>query len=396
MTGTIYSDIISSATNQNMVIVDNVMERMAASVGGHVLNLANLDHRIFLEKNKCPRNFRIHIVYVAPSGWTKSTYFRLLLRSSHGLLSNPLFPTDVHSSFSLASWMGTNVKDDSGQFRTKPGIFEKYKTGIVGADDYQALKLLLEGEGIEEDERALITALDTDEMVKNLSSGQIRVEGIGTTCWFGMRPCAMKLTSGLARRLTFPRYFPTRKEAEEFKRLNREDIEPAQGEDQDPCAMPETLKDTYSLVEETGKVTLCMEEVNEFLSTYKMPHFEENIYRNLAIGFSVANGCYPDIHLGETGEALLRDEILSREILRSDPFRMMFYRILSDEPDRTIKLSSLRYFMKAYLQFTEKEADYLIAAERLGERVKVETVDGQKMVTGKWEPDYMAQVGGKE
>ena len=396
---TIYGDIISSTTDQNLIIVDNVLERMSASVGGHVMNLANLDKRIFL-KGRSPCNFRIHIVYVAPSGWTKSTYFRMLLRQKYGLLWNQVFPIDVHSSFSVASWLGTITKDkESGKPTVNDGIFEKYKRGIIGADDYQALKILFDGEGIAEDERALMTALDTDEAVKNLALGQIRIPNVGITCWFGMRPTVMKLTSGLARRFTFARYFPTRKEAKLFRELSRKQLTPSL-ELEEPNGVEElpmfhAMSDAYNLVCDAGAVDIELDSVNGFLDRFDMPHFEENLYRNLAIGWSVANGSYPDIQLGEAGEKMLEDEILSREILRTDPFRMMFYRILDNEPDKTIKASSLRYFMKTYLQFTENETENIIRNEKLSKRIDADKDRaGNLTYTLQWKPDYLSQLMG--
>ena len=397
---TIYEDIIRGTTDQGLIVVDGIMERMSASIGGHILNLANLDKRFFL-KNRSPMNFRTHVVYIAPSGWTKSTYFRLMLRQKYGMLWNrdQIFPIDVHTSFSIASWLGTIHSDKENGPQATEGVFQRYKRGIVGADDYQALKLLFDGEGIQEDERALMTALDTDEAIKNLSLGQIRIPNVGITCWFGMRPTTMNLTSGLARRFTFGRFFPNRQEARLFRQIARNQMVASLGledlgDEPDPEETPmfQSLSDAYDSICQAGHTDLNMEPVDSYLDQFEMPHFEENIYRNLAIGWSVANGHYPDIRLGVDGKHLIEDEVLSREILRTDPYRMMFYRILQAEPDHTISLSSLNYFLKTFLQFSESEVQRLLRIEKLEKRMVWDTVEGKKVVRLDWEPDYLAQL----
>ncbi|MBW1723471.1 MAG: hypothetical protein JRJ78_15620, partial [Deltaproteobacteria bacterium] len=248
----------------------------------------------------------------------------------------------------------------------RKGVFESYKRGVIGADDYQALIELFDGRGVGQDEIALMTALDTDEAVKNLAVGQMRIKGVGMTAWFGMRPTKLKLTSGLARRFCFPRFFPNRFEARVFRQLAREELKPNMEleDDYQQAPLERPIIDTERMIVNAGSCDLELDEVYAFLDEYDIPHFEENIYRNLAIGWSISNGHYPEIKLGTMGKELIRDEIESRNILRTNPYTMMFKRIMEAEPDYTITYKTLKRFLTSFLQFQETEAEMMIVTEK--------------------------------
>ena len=368
-------------TDRGIYICPNVIERMVASIGSHVMNLCNLDHRLFL-KGRAPANFRTHLVYISPSGWTKSFYFRLFLKHMYGLLWNRgVFPIDVHSTFSTASWFGT-LDSNNGEVQERQGVFETYKRGIIGADDYQPLVELFDGRGIGQDEIALMTALDTDEAVKNLAVGQLRIKGVGMTAWFGMRPTKLKLTSGLARRFVFPRFFPSRFEARTFRDLARSELEPnfelEVDEEKTPLQRP--IIDTDAMIVGAGVTDLNLDQIYAYLDKFDIPHFEENLYRNLAIGWSIANGEYPDIKLDETGKEMLKDEMESRDILRNNPYKMLLRKIILAEPDEQIPLNELERFLTSFLQFQESEAKGMIRHEKCGGRIEFDTWKGKKYV----------------
>lgn len=398
----IYDKLLQHFTDHSLYVVPHIMERFASSLGGHILNLCNVDHRLYMA-NGLPANFRSHIVYIAPSGWTKSTYYRILLKRGDGIVWNNdhFFPTDLHSSFSPASWFGTIKESKDKDVEVKEGIFNKYKRGIIGADDYQALTLLFDGEGIGEDERALMTALDTDEAVKNLSLGQIRINNVGVTMWFGIRPANVNLTSGLARRFQFPRFYPTRREAEIFREMARRQVVPNMEMESLPMEghkppMLESFMATERHILDQGVIVPDYSEVDDYLMQYKLPHFEENIYRNLAMGYSVSIGDYPRVRLDDDLKALLEDEIVSRESLRTDPFKLMFYTILMDE-DGQMRYKDLMYHLTMFLQFSERKSKGLIYRQK---QEKVLTLVGSRkdLETSKlelnWKPAYLDTLKG--
>ena len=388
--------VVREITDRGIFICPNVIERMTASIGSHVMNLCNMDHK-FILKGRAPANFRTHLVYISPSGWTKSFYFRMFLKHFYGILwnDNRIFPIDVHSTFSTAAWFGTIGTNKDGETEERKGVFETYKRGIIGADDYQPLIDLFDGTGKGQDEIALMTALDTDEAVKNLALGQLRIKGVGLTAWFGLRPTRLKLTSGLARRFTFPRFFPNRKEAAIFRDLARNELTPNLEYEFDEMEPPleRAINDTDKLIVDAGVCDIDFEQVHDYLNTFRtdsgvplIPHFEENIYRNIALGWSVANGNYPSVRMDDVIKGILLDEYQSRQLLRTEPFRMMFHRILMAEEDHSMSLSELKLFLTNFLQFSENETEMLIMTEKRAKRIEFDK-KGRKIIVTLIEPE---------
>lgn len=194
-----------------LIPIPYAIERLCSSIGCHIANLHNLENEELWHAGMLA-NLRIHVVYMAPSGFAKTTLFRLFLDPEYGLLSKAQILTDLKTTFSQESWLGTITEEG-----TTEGVLQRYSEGIIGADDWQRLKVLMEGEGINHDEAYLMSALESGCASKELALGSIEENRIGMTFWCGIRPTKIALTSGLARRFSFQAFFPTIKSAQEFK-----------------------------------------------------------------------------------------------------------------------------------------------------------------------------------
>jgi hypothetical protein len=73
-------------------------------------------------------------------------------------------------------------------------------------------------------------------------------------------------------------------------------------------------------------------------------------------------------------------------MLRTDPFRMMFYRILSTEKGQKMGKEKLLHFMTSNLQFEEDEARYLLGKEKQKKRLVFPDDDTVKL---NWKPEYL-------
>ena len=401
----VYDCLIDQMTDRGLYIIPDIIERFSASIGGHIINLCNMDNRIHNDSAGVPKNFRIHFIFVSFSGFSKSTLLRTMLRDPYGILynENQFMPVDIYSHFTTASWFGTmdksKGKDGEAQVDTYKGVFEQYKRGIIGADDFQAIADIFNGTGSGQDEEALLTALDTDEAIKTMAIGKLRIKGVGMTAWFGMRPIQLDLRSGFGRRFSMQNFFPSRRDAKILKDISRQppqlNMEFEGSAPEHP--MLEPLRTTYDRIKEVGSVRLEYGPINEWLMEFDIPHFEENIYRNLALGFCVAKGEYPTISICSELNRLLLNEIEAREVLRSDPYRMMFYHILKDEPDHTITYKALKRFLTRYLQFHEVEAHRLIVDHKTGRSRcmqasgTIKQLDKMKLSLD-WEPDYIEEM----
>lgn len=366
--GSIYDMLVKEFEHRDIFIIPNITERLSASIGSHILNLVNLDKHYFYNAGMLA-NFRNHVVFIAPSGWGKSIYFRSILPPDTGFLSEAqmLISSSVRQTFSIESWMGTKVKGPDGEIEDTEGVFGRYKRGIIGADDYQRIKVMFNGEGVSHDEIYLMTALDTSKATKDLAYGGIEINGIGMTLWVGIRPTTLTLTSGLARRFTFQRFFPCRQEAEIFREIARKQMRTNISEELEKHhkEVAKTLQYTYMKIDEAGAVEIDYSEVNEFLDEMDVPHFEEQIYRRLAVGMAVAEGNYPQVKLTEHTKSLITDELRARDAIRSSMWCDVIRRILIAEEDYKMKLTEMKQFLMRYYQLTEDEVRHVLAEVKM-------------------------------
>jgi len=391
---TIYSILRKEMKSRNLLLPDAFLERFSASIGGHVHNLANLDsmpNPLFHDHGQ-PANSRNHLIYMGPSGTGKSVMFRNILRESDGILAGvKLFQSSIRSTFSVESWMGTKDKNKDGEMVDRGGVFNNHKRSIVGADDYQPMKLLFEGEGLGNDEIYLMTALDTDHATKDLSYGSIEVDGIGLTFWAGMRPTDITFKSGLGRRFLLQTWYPSRKDMEVLKALARSchnTIPPSATPSQN---MDQEVQRAYDDIVALGKLSVDYTEINQWLDTKDIPHFDEKLYRRAALGLSVAMGIYPDVPLCDEVHLLLEDEINTRMQLKDNCFGYMVGSILLDEDDYTMPLKELKRFLMVYYQMTHTEYKQVIARSQIGKFVTFKTIGGTKNIV--LQPDRMIDGG---
>jgi hypothetical protein len=87
-------------------------------------------------------------------------------------------------------------------------------------------------------------------------------------------------------------------------------------------------------------------EIEEWIDTqYDIPHFEENIFKRLAVGWSVINDYLPEIKMDSGLDALLRDEVNARDVIRDNP---------EHEAVKQILLSSGEVSQVHLMKFLEK------------------------------------------
>lgn len=377
-------------SDHNIFTPPYILERVLSGFGCHLANLANMvsldNGRGGMTKHGRPENFRQHVCLVIPSGFGKSTILRTLFHETSGILSDKLH-CSVRSTFSKESWMGSQSKDQ-GQVHTTDGIFHRFKRGIVAADEYARLAILMSGDGIDNDEVYLLTALDTDTATKDLSTGTIEVTGIGTTIISGLRVPRepLTMTSGLSRRFTFELFMPTIGDAKAIKKMNRQ-----RGDRKPKFTIPEYRLECGDLIESFLSTNsagfppiLDYSYINEWCDKVDVPHFEEDIYRRLAIGYSVINGTFPSIELTPELEYMFENEIETRSTLKGNVLAEGIRKVVEASPCMSIcgiekhclPLDSVTSFFRSYYQMSGIEIRGAISASKsLGVRMdKIGTV----------------------
>ena len=311
-----------------VICTPNIVERYCASVGAHILNAYNLDNKKWFEAGS-PRNFRVHICAMIPSGFGKSMMMSQFLNPMYGFLSLTDIPSTMSTTFTTESWVGTVVRNnETNQWEATDGVLVRYGKGIVGADEFARLKYMMESRGEEHDVSYLLSALDKDYAEKQHSGSPVTIKDIGMTFWCGLRPVQMNIAdSGLARRFSFQTFYPTLTDMKNFKVASRK---------KDMCkAISEDTK--MKIVDKVAEIRQNLNNVTDFDLTdvYKfldknplVPHFEEQIYTRVATGFAIATDSYPKIRMFKEMEELLDDEWKNRQHIRMNPEIEMVYAVI--------------------------------------------------------------------
>ena len=366
---TIYDITKESFGDSGLLPVQNVLERFSCSIGCHLMNLVNSEKRIFFHASKL-QNFREHIVFQAPSGFMKSVIMDFFLDSRTGLLSSEPFPTNVEATFTPESWIGTMNKGKGGTMDISDGVFERYKTGIIGADEYSRLKTMAENPGEANDVVYLLKALDDGNITKNMAYDQLHIENICTTFWCGLRPNRLNFTSGLGRRFTYQIFFPTWKETQDFKRAN------VGGSIGVPITqeLKEQLREkTLQVMTDIGTCNvLDTSNIDDWMIDNDLiPHFDMPHYKRLAVGWSVINDTYPNITLDDTLIELFRDEFNARNIIRNNPIEECSVKVIGGgyRDDNGFPRNVFYEFMDAYYQMPRKSTKTTIRSLKRSDRI---------------------------
>lgn len=348
---TLYETIMAEYERLGLVKVPYALERLNASIGCHIFNMSNITNKRFYFGGGL-ENFRMCTVFMAPSGYSKSQHFSFFLNSRSGILAKSGLQISVRGTFSPESWMGTISNGTASK-----GLFSTYKQGIVGADEFMRLGHMMNDMGSSNDEVYLMKALDSDSVTKDLAYGQIEEADIGTTLWAGMRPTLLGLKSGLARRFSFQIFLPTIDDSVAFRKAARGNHMGVKVSEEAQLKVKEDMVNILTDVEKINQIDYS--EVEDWIDKKGfIPHFEEVIFKRLALGLSIANGVYPKVKMTPQTERLLEDEINARDIIRSNPEYEAVRRIITSAT--RIKEDHLKKFLEKNYQLHKTQVDLLI------------------------------------
>jgi hypothetical protein len=333
----------------------------------------NLDNILRTDENKfyhvgSVMNFRTHIIFMCPQGFGKSSYYNFFLNKRTGLFSATGIRTDVRTTFSAESWMGTLLKGENDVIPTQ-GLFARFRTGIVGADEFARIKNLMDGEGITNEESYLLSALDKGSSTKDLSIGNIELENIGMTFWCGLRPTRLRLTSGLGRRFSFQVFFPNKNDVAEFKASSRSGMS-RHISDASKKQIGDETKRIQGYIHEVKELNFS--PVEQWIDKNAMiPHVIEEIYKRLAVGYSIVTDTFPELKVDDRLARLFADDFRNRLMINEDPLEEMVHSVLEVEKDGMLE-SELLWFFKTYYQMDRMEIQMMLKRLKFDKRIDKE------------------------
>ena len=337
----------------NVALVDKFVPYYCSSIACHVANLENRQREFYIRQGKV-QNLRLHIFFIAPPGFSKSLLLRGLLGDStkrdeedvsqigndYSALSRCDIETGFEGLLTEASYVGSFKHINNEKVIVKGAAWE-HRKAILGVDEFSVLSdtmTLSYGKSLD---KALLTSLDDGYLKKRLTGGKIQYI-TQLTLWTGSQPMRFDLSSGIGRRLLFIYFIPTEEEEKLIKDMSRREDKSLPS----PQIL-NTIADDLELMRANISKLQSIEfedKIYEVLDRFNVPHFEENLFRRLALGYNLAK--YEDIDenmvvkMDDELEELFEKEAKWRKEIKKGPEVSQVMRILEDR--QLMRISDLK------------------------------------------------------
>lgn len=287
----LFTDYIDYLQEKEIAYAEDFIPYYLCSIGCHMLNIRqqklkrNSSPGIYAELGRYP-NLRLNTMMVAPPGYSKSFFIELMLDPDIGLIGGTNIPTKMVQNMTEAAFIGSDggSQDEDGP-DYDPGLAEKYCDGILGCEEFDTLIKVMQTDHSGNLDNMLLTALDSGRVNKDLAHANISYH-TNVTMFGATQPTRMDLTSGLARRFLFIKFFPSPEQIQKVKLSRRR----GRGMDAEFSKLQRFKNELGSKFEQR---VLSIDEVRGLSKLDKLfdeagiPHYEEAIYERMAMGYSV-------------------------------------------------------------------------------------------------------------
>ena len=340
-----------------------------SSLGAHIMNLLNVGCAVdggsfcpfykhldtgcgrygreskspnFLTKFNMHQDLRAHIMYVAPSGYSKNFFMDMFMDPKYGFLVGTSLPFRKPKSLTEAAYTGTLGGGDKDK-RGEPvyGLAKYYCSGILGITEFSSLTNMSDTTHSSNLMNFMLEGLETGEIDKFLGQGNIHYYTYHTL-WGATQPgYRFDLSSGMGRRLNFHLFIPTKEEEKQYE----------EAQDQGYTVRPNETILTYirgyiyklwNTVNITG--VRFSEEYEDWKRQHEViRHTDYNLFDNIAMGYNFVVNYIPQ-YSGEIGvltvkldqrlKSMLEDLVQARKMLTSESLVewLMFLHEMDDQP----------------------------------------------------------------
>ena len=275
-----------------------------ASIGAHILNLANQEAGFLWYGGELPQ-IRVHILFIAPPGYGKSFILQTLTFGEYSILKNAV-RTVYAELFTSAGFVGTYRVVD-GETKYIPGLANQASDAIIAVEEFSAIAKAMNATHSQWLDTALLDALDTGYVKKDLAAGSIEYRTF-LTLWAGTQPLRVELASGLARRFAFLVWLPRKEERDQLRVMRRR----SKGVRPDANTL-RRLREQIKILNEKARRLIDVEIGEDFyrlMDEWHVPHYEEMIYERIAMGYEFMRGRVENrvlrVRVDEELEMLLR------------------------------------------------------------------------------------------
>jgi len=274
----------------NIALSERFVPYFTISTCCHLINLENQKREFALDGGRVA-NFRMHVFFVAPPGFMKSLMLMKFLDGPYSVLGGTDVGTGFEGAMTEAGYVGT-IKAVDGEAAVVYGAAYDHQENILGIDEFAQLTNSMKMEHSINLDTAMLTSLDSGYLNKRLAMGKIRYV-TQLTLWSGSQPSRFDLSSGLGRRLMFLFFIPTREEealirsARRAGKNKRQPVEKLEVIRKDVAEIMIKLKSVTKIVYDKSLYD-CLDEMG-------IPHYEEELYERMALGYTIATGNFTDV-----------------------------------------------------------------------------------------------------
>lgn len=252
---TVYDLIMEELLHRGCAYVERFPPYYIASIGCHILNLANREAEFYMDKGGDVGDIRIHIIFSAPPGFSKTFWLNQFMprgtsetASRHAILKNTGLDVTMEATLTGAGFVGT-TRFNQGESIREPGLAELHSQALIGIEEFSAVTSMFKTAHSGELDNALLLALDSGYVYKRLAAGPIKYR-THVTLWTGSQPMRFDLSSGLGRRFVFIEFMPTTQDFLRLRSARREGI----GKTHDPIRTDRIRDEIRSLIVKASSI----------------------------------------------------------------------------------------------------------------------------------------------
>lgn len=310
-------ELVVSYLEQNGIIKADIFSPFyVSSIGAHILHQHNIVNEILYLQGRLA-NFRVHIMFYAPPGFSKTLFIDLFLREESSVLAKTIIKTEMMQNITSAGFTGT-IRLQDGVPYIEPGLAQSAFEHIVGIEEFDSIQQGMKAQYGANLDNDLLCALDRGYITKKLGSGPAIRFQTGLTMWAANQHARANLSSGLARRFIFIVYLPTKYDRDLIRDARRR----SRTSELDMGRLwniRESIDDIISRTDGIEKIQLDEENIFALFDKYEIPHYEEELFERLLTGYTLMKGDFDHhlfVELDEGATEMITHEVLWRQAVK--------------------------------------------------------------------------------
>lgn len=290
---TVFDEILDVLRARKLAFVERLTRIYICSVGAHIINLENKKRKFYLVMGRVA-DLRVHIFFIAPSGFFKSEVLYQLLDDETGVVSGTRMGTAFEGGMTAAAFVGTVKLDKEGEAAIETGAAWIHRENIIGIEEFAEITNMMKQMYNVQMADALLTALDKGWVRKRLArSGEKGIHyPTNLSLWTGSQPTRLDLGAGIGRRFYMQEFIPSREE----RRIIAEQRRKGRGVSTSPQRVMKIKNLVEQIIDKVQhlKYIEFTAQFDAFLQNFKLIHFEEELFERIAIGYNVMMGNFDD------------------------------------------------------------------------------------------------------